>query len=135
MHQLQQQSVLTKKEWNDVLNHAAWAISQCVKENKLSIDQPKSEVSISAIQDTLGIYHNIQLTGLDYTSVPVVVQMIRLQKQKAADKKKLAEERRFGPDELEIYNQTAARGDLDTRAYNEKNTNHTYLSSWAEERT
>jgi hypothetical protein len=32
----------------------------------------------------------------------------------------LAEERVLGPDELEIYNQIAARGDLDTRAYNER---------------
>jgi hypothetical protein len=52
MHQLQQQSGLTKKEWNDVLNHAASAISQCVKENKLSLDKAKSDKSIRAIQDT-----------------------------------------------------------------------------------
>jgi hypothetical protein len=52
MHQLQQQSGQSKKEWNDVLNHAASAIAQCVKENKLSLDEAKSDKSISAIQDT-----------------------------------------------------------------------------------
>jgi hypothetical protein len=44
MHQLQQQSGLSKKEWNDVLNHAASAVSQCVKENKLTIEEAKSGV-------------------------------------------------------------------------------------------
>jgi hypothetical protein len=32
----------------------------------------------------------------------------------------LAEERVLGPDELDMYNQIAARGDHDTRAYNER---------------
>jgi hypothetical protein len=41
MYQLQQQSGLTKKEWNNVLNHAASLVSQCVKENKLSLDEAK----------------------------------------------------------------------------------------------
>jgi hypothetical protein len=78
MHQLQAQSGMTKKEWNDVLNHAASAIAQCVKENKLSLDEAKSDKSISAIQDTLEIYHGVQLSGLDYVSDARIVSMIRL---------------------------------------------------------
>jgi hypothetical protein len=120
MHQLQAQSGLTKKGWNDVLNHATSAIAQCVKENKLTLDDAKSDKSISAIQDTLGIYHKIQLSGVDYVSDTRIVSMIKLQKQKKIDKEKLAEERRLGPEELEIYNQIAARGDQDTTAYNER---------------
>jgi hypothetical protein len=120
MHQLQQQSGLSKKQWTDVLNHTASAISQCVKDNKLLLDEAKSELSISAIQDTLGIYHNIQLSGLEYVWNAKVVNMIRLQKQKAADKKKLPKERVLGPDELAIYNEIVARGDNDTTAYNER---------------
>jgi hypothetical protein len=119
MHQLQKQSGLSKKEWNDVLNHAESALSQCVKENKLSLDEAKREVSVASIQDTLGIYHNIQLTGLEYTSVPVVVQMIRLLRQKAKDKKDLVKDCELGPEQLAIYNEIAARGDDDTNMYNE----------------
>jgi hypothetical protein len=118
-HKLQAQSGLSKKEWNDVLNHAASAVSQCVKENKLTIEQAKREVSLAAIQDTLGVYHGIVLDGLQYTSVPVVVQMIRLLRQKAIDKKALAKDRELGPEQLAIYNEIAARGDDDTKAYNE----------------
>jgi hypothetical protein len=55
----------------------------------------KRKVSLSTIQDRLGIYHGVMLQGLNTLSVPVVVQMIRLQRHKTADKKKLAEEGRF----------------------------------------
>jgi hypothetical protein len=131
MHQLQQQSGLTKKEWNNVLNHAASAVSQCVKENKLSIEEAKSEVSIAAIQDTLGIYHGIVLQGLEYTPNTTVINMIRLLKQKAIDRNALGEERRLGPEELAIYNEIAARGDDDRNAYN-KNIYKPYLSKFVD---
>jgi predicted Zn-dependent protease with MMP-like domain len=118
MHQLQQQSGLTKRKWNNVLNHAASAVSQCVKENKLSIDEAKREVSLSTIQDTLGIYHGIVLDSLQYTSNINVVNMITLLKQKAIDKKALAKDGELGSKKLQIYNEIAARGDYDTSAYN-----------------
>jgi hypothetical protein len=82
-----------------------------VKENKISIDQAKSDVSISAIQDTLRKYHGVMLEGLDTVSNTNVVNMIRLQRQKTADKKALAKDRRIGPEELKIYNQIAVRND------------------------
>jgi hypothetical protein len=127
MHQLQQQSGLSKKQWNDVLNHAASAVSQCVKENKLTVDDAKREVSVAAIQDMLGIYHGKVLQGLDYTSNENVINMIRLLKQKAKDKKDLMKERELGPEQLQIYNEIAARGGDDTNTYN-KNIYKPYLS-------
>jgi hypothetical protein len=51
-----------------------------VKENKLSIEEAKREVSVAAIQDTLGIYDGIVLQGLDYTPNTTVINMIRLLK-------------------------------------------------------
>jgi hypothetical protein len=120
MHQLQQQSGLTKKEWNNVLNHAASAISQCVKENKLSIEEAKRGVGVAAIQDMLGIYHGIVLQGLEYTPNTTVINMVRLLKQKAIDRNAQAKDRELGPEQLAIYNEIAARGDDDTSAYNEK---------------
>jgi hypothetical protein len=60
------------------------------EKNKLSIEEAKTEVIVAAIQDMLGIYHGIVLQGLEYTPNTTVINMIRLLKQKAKDKKDLA---------------------------------------------
>jgi hypothetical protein len=98
-----------------------------VKENKLSIEEAEREVSVVAIQHTLGIYHGIVLDGLQYTSNTTVVNMIRLLKQKAIDKNALAKDRELRPEELVIYNKITVRGDDDMNAYNE-NIYKPYLS-------
>jgi hypothetical protein len=101
-----------------------------VKENKLTIDKAKREVSLSAIQDTLGIYHGVVLDCLNYVSNPTVVSMIRLLRQKAIDRKALTKVHELDhPEELQIYNELAARGDDDTNAYNE-NIYKPYLSRY-----
>jgi hypothetical protein len=46
--------------------------------------------------------------------------MIKLLKQKAADKEKLAEERKLGDREIEIFNRLEARGDPDRELHNKK---------------
>jgi hypothetical protein len=55
---------------------------------------------LSAIQDTLGIYHGVKLDGLYTVSNANVVNMIRLETQKTADKKMLPKEHRIGAEEL-----------------------------------
>jgi hypothetical protein len=79
-----------------------------VKENKLTLEEAKTGVSVAAIQDTLGIYHGIVLQGLDYTPNTNVINMIRLLKQKAIDRDALAKDRELGPEQLQIYNEIAA---------------------------
>jgi hypothetical protein len=100
-----------------------------MKENKISIEDTKSGVSLSAIQKMLGIYHGVMLQSLDTVLNANEVYTIILLRQKTADKKKLAKVRRLGPNELQIYNKIAARGDYDTNAYNER-IHKPYLSKY-----
>jgi hypothetical protein len=119
-YQLQKQSGLSKKDWNIFLSLAASAVVRCVKEVKIKLEQAKSKVMMSAIQDTYRIYCGKEFSGLVTELYPDLLNMIILLKQKAIDKKKLADERILGEKEIEIFNRLEARGDPDKKLNNEE---------------
>jgi hypothetical protein len=67
-----------------------------VKEKKISLESAKSKVMMAAIHDTDKVYYNKRFSGWTTESFPELLNMIRLLKQKAIDKEKLANERKLG---------------------------------------
>jgi hypothetical protein len=55
-YQLQKQSWLSKKEWSNLLSHAASTFARCVKEGKIKLEAAKSQIMMAAIHDTYKVY-------------------------------------------------------------------------------
>jgi hypothetical protein len=71
-----------------------------VKEGKIKLEDAKSKVIMSAILDTYKVYYGKQFSGMVTQSYPDLLNMIRLPRQKAIDKKALAEDRMLGEKEI-----------------------------------
>jgi hypothetical protein len=84
--------VLSKKDWNILLNHGASAVAWCVKEEKIKLESAKNKVMLNANQDTFSIYCEREFNSFKAEDNPVLFRMIQLLRQKALDKEALAED-------------------------------------------
>jgi hypothetical protein len=91
-----------------------------VKEKKIKLEGAKSPIMMAAIHDTFKVFYKRQFSGWNTVSNAEVLNMIRLLRQKAIDKEKLAEERKLGEKEIAVFNRLEARGDPDRELYNQK---------------
>jgi hypothetical protein len=73
---------------------------------------------MSAIQNTIRIYCGREFNSFEIESYAILFNMIKLLKQKAIDKEKLAKDRMLRSNEIEIFGQL--RGDSDLQLYNER---------------
>jgi hypothetical protein len=91
---LQPQSQLEKKEWSAVINHAASAVSTCLKQKIYRTSEVGRNHYLFAINETYKIYHNGSFTGLVPNGVAygAITRMIMTLKKKKedADAKKAA---------------------------------------------
>jgi hypothetical protein len=67
-----------------------------VKEKKITLEGAKSKVMMAAIHDLYKVYYNKRFTGWVTESIPELLNMIRLLKQKAAEKEALDKDRLLG---------------------------------------
>jgi hypothetical protein len=91
-----------------------------VKEKKIKLDAAKSQIMMAAIHDTYKVYYNKRFSGWVRESIPELLNMIRLLKQKKIDKDADAESHRLGDREIEIFNRLKARGNPDRELYNKQ---------------
>jgi hypothetical protein len=89
-----------------------------VKEKKISLEAARSKVMKAAIHDMYKAYYGKRFSNFQTESFSELLNMIRLLKQKAADKEAFAKDRMLGEKEIEIFNRLEARGDPDKELYN-----------------
>jgi hypothetical protein len=91
-YNLQAQSGLEKKQWNAVINHAATAVSECMKQKYYRTSEITRNHYIFAINETFKIYHNGSFTslvpnGVAYSSITRMIMMLKKKKEDADAKK------------------------------------------------
>jgi hypothetical protein len=127
-YKLQPQSGLEKKDWSKVINHAATAVSECLKQKIYRIGDITRNHYVWAINETFKIYHNQSFTGfvppgVAYSSITKMIMMLK-KKKEDADAKKAAG--RLDDEGVELMNYLKAYGDENTERYN-KNVYEPYL--------
>jgi hypothetical protein len=73
-YKLSEQSGAGKKDWNKVVNYAATAVLECIKQIYLSLDITTTNHYLYAMQEALKIYYRRNLTGLlsqEFTYQPI----------------------------------------------------------------
>jgi hypothetical protein len=117
---LQPQSGLEKKDWSKVINHAATAVSECLKQTIYRIGDITRDHYIFTINETFKIYHNQSFKGLvppDVAYSSITRMIITLNKKKEdADAKKAAG--KLDDEGVQLMNYLKAYGDENAERYN-----------------
>jgi hypothetical protein len=126
-YKLQPHSGLEKKDWSAVINHAATAVSACLKQKIYRTNEITRNHYIFAINETFKIYHNGLFTGLvdgvGYSPITRMIMTLKKQKEDA-DAKKAAG--KLDDQGVGIMNYLKGYGDENVEAYN-KNVYVPYL--------
>jgi hypothetical protein len=122
-YKLAEQSGVGKKEWNKVVNYAATAVAECIKQKYLSLEIITTSHYGYAMQEAFKIYYGKNLAGLvDQTFTNnAIKQMLLYLKRKKQEADELKRKRgEIGEYGIKIMNRLSAMTDNDTDAYNEK---------------
>jgi transposase len=122
LYKLSEQSGVGKKDWNKVVNYAATAVAECIKQKYLSLDIRTTDNYAYAMQEAFKIYYNRNLTGLlsqEITFAPIKTMLLYL-KQKKQDAEKLKKQRgTLSNDGIRVMNRLAVMTNDDVYQYNE----------------
>jgi hypothetical protein len=118
---LAEQSKLGKKEWNKVVNHAATAVAECLKEKSLTLNIITPKHYQYAMQESFKIYHGRAHNGLidpQFTNQPIMQKILYLKRKKQEADELKRERGNIGEYGIKVMNRLAARTDDDLDLYN-----------------
>jgi hypothetical protein len=84
-YNLSEQSKIVKKEWNKVVNHAATAVAECLKEKSLVLSNITTNHYQYAMQESFIIYYGKSLKGLidpSFTNQTILNKILYLKRKK-----------------------------------------------------
>jgi hypothetical protein len=121
-YNLSEKSGIGKKEWNKVVNHAATAVAECLKEKSLVLNNITTNHYLYAMQESFKIYYRRSLKGLvdpQFTNQTILNKILYLKRKKQEADALKKERGNIGEYGIRVMNQLAARTDDDSDLYNQ----------------
>jgi hypothetical protein len=120
-YNLSEQSGIGKKEWNKVVNNAATAVAECLKEKSLVLSNITTNHYRYAMQQSFIIYYGKSLKGLvddSFTNQTIMQKLLYLKRRKQEADELKRERGNIGEFGIKVTNRLAARTDDDSDLYN-----------------
>jgi hypothetical protein len=122
-YNLSEQSGIGKKDWNKVVNYAATAVAECLKEKSLVLNNITTNHYQYAMQEAFKIYYRRSLKGFvdpQFTNQIILNKILYLKRKKQEADELKKERGNMGEFGIRVMNRLAANTDDDADLYNQQ---------------